>query len=122
MILEITLAIACCAGPPTIDVDVKAVLPMPIETAYALGAAGIAWTPHVAFAAPIPGVAEHELHHLHQWGALGPALPLAYAATAGRPFEDYLGDETFWQADDPLRCPLLRVKGDAVDLLPCYRL
>lgn len=67
-------------------------------------------------------ILNHELIHIRQYAALGPALPLAYALTAGEPFEDYLGDEYMWEPPRSMmwNCPLIRINRDGVRLLPCW--
>lgn len=65
---------------------------------------------------------EHELLHAQQLAALGPALPLAYVLTLGRPFEDYLGQDMWMPPANMLRnCPLIRFTPAPV-WMPCWRL
>lgn len=64
----------------------------------------------------------HELIHIRQFAALGPALSIAYALTMGEPFEDYLGDEFMWEPPRDMKwnCPLIRINRDGLRLLPCW--
>ena len=83
--------------------------PIPVSRQFEFN--GAAWIPHVAIVSNA-GDAEHELRHLRQWEALGPAFPVAYAVTLGRPFEDYGVDpESFWNppASIARTCPAFRV-------------
>lgn len=82
---------------------------------------------------PLDEVMREECLHTQQYSALGPAFLPFYFATLGEPFEPYpirQGDRAdpndydqsrMWQADDPMRCPLLRVSSNRGFLVqPCY--
>lgn len=69
-------------------------------------------------------VVRHEMKHVRQWEALGPALPIAYALMLGREFEPYLGDGTVWLPEPEMRlptCPLLRLTNSSASFMPCWR-
>lgn len=71
-----------------------------------------------------PETLSHELHHVRQWEALGPAMLLAYPMTLGSEFEDYLGDSTMWEPEAGMerRCPVFRwSSGDGFGAMPCWR-
>lgn len=73
---------------------------------------------------PGPDLFAHELVHVRQWEALGPALPLAYGLVAGRGFEDYLGDGSMWEPGPELerRCPVVRwSRVEGLGVMPCWR-
>lgn len=71
----------------------------------------------------VDGMMAHELVHIRQYAALGPALPLLYVLTGGQPFEDYLGDEYMWEPPAAMlkNCPLMTFNSKrGVQLLPCW--
>ncbi len=115
MLLEITVALTLGIGPPTLDLNANVVLPL------TRNGWGYAWIPHVAVYDPeVEWIGHHEMKHLNQWTALGPAFPVAYALTAGREFENYIQDTYMWVPDNPMRCPLLRIR-DGIHFMPCWR-
>lgn len=78
---------------------------------------------------PDDAMLRHEVVHIRQMEALGPALPVAYVLTGGRPFEDYLEGfdpvnydlgESMWDPGPTNNCPHLRIS-DSVQFFPCWR-
>lgn len=88
------------------------------------------WTSGQAFQGRGPHHADldellsHELVHVQQWEALGPAFPVAYALTLGREFEDYWGDEEMWHPPPGTpRCPVIQWSPPrgGLSIFPCWR-
>lgn len=65
-------------------------------------------------------VARHEMEHQEHWESLGPAFPISYLLSAGRPFEGYL--DGMWEPPEDLtrQCPAVRI-ADTVEFMPCWR-
>jgi hypothetical protein len=95
--------------------------------------------PHVIIVNPeysrYPDLLEHELTHIRQLQALGPAFWLGYGLTLGEAFEPYSvrlgeqygGHEDMWSPPDAMlgNCPMLRILASPesegrLELLPCY--
>ena len=120
-LLTITLTVQ--GGNWTLDINPN--ITLEINT---FNRCGTSWIPHVTTVSDcLPEytreeLIRHELGHHDQWSALGPAFPIAYLATRGEPFEDYLSAHWIPPAGMREACPLFRIGNDGVEFLPCYRL
>lgn len=134
MLIAITIAATFYLGTPNWTLDVspvfmfKAELPRhPFIPGAAIGGFAL---PHLVVLDPssylVPmreQLIDHELKHIRQFKALGPAFSLAYIITGGIPFEDYLNpDGTMWLPPPGMHyCPMVRFTQDSTLLLPCWQ-
>jgi len=119
--MEFIVTIVLTVGS-SVTLDVNPTIVLPVETVQ-YGLSGTSWLPHVVTYDPdYPEVVGHELIHARQWTALGPAFPIAYAATLGRPFEDYL--DSMWDPPEEMvgNCPLLRATSNTLEFMPCWQM
>lgn len=133
MLIAITLTATFYLGTPNWSLDVSPVFLIEARLPrhpFLPGHIGGLALPHLIVLDPRPWFAPmreevlaHEMKHIRQFEALGPAFTLAYALTGGAPFEDYLNpDGAMWLPPPGMHyCPMLRFSNQHTLLLPCWQ-